>query len=344
MMGEPSSGIKLLVAEDDPISRRFLLRLLKDIWEGRVLVAEDGAEAWDLICREQPALVIIDWMMPSLTGIDLCRRIRSAKFDRYVYVILLTARDDQKDVLEGLESGADDYIRKPFDPQELKLRIKSGLRVVRLENELAEKNRRLISLNQRLEELSRVDPLMKIGNRHSFHEVVEKIHNQFLRYGQPYGIVMCDVDYFKKYNDTFGHQAGDVILTTVAQTIKGSVRETDSAFRYGGEEIVVLLPMQDFDGTMITAERLRKAIYNLGINHPAGIDGRVTISVGCAACDISNLTRTWQELLEHADQALYKAKEHGRNCVYCYYKGDIFTSVDSSAKELRSNAKRDSIV
>ncbi len=320
---EHSDNIKLLIAEDDPISRKFLIRLLKDIWSGKVLLAENGAEAWDIINREFASLLIIDWMMPHLTGIELCKRIRQANFDRYVYIILLTARDDQKDVLEGLEAGADDYIRKPFNPQELKLRIKCGLRIIYLENALAEKNEELITLNKKLEELARIDPLMKIGNRHSFHEAIEKLHNQFLRYGQGYGLILCDVDYFKKYNDTLGHQAGDHILTTVAQTIKHSIRESDSAFRYGGEEIVVLLPLQDLDGTITTAERLRSAVYNLNINHPHGIDNRVTISVGCTACGEGNLPQTWREAVEQADQALYQAKEQGRNNVCFYINGKI---------------------
>jgi len=251
--------------------------------------------------------------MPRMNGIDLCRKIRETNFDRYVYTILLTARDDQKDVLEGLEAGADDYIRKPFNQQELRLRLKAALRVIQLEKQLAEKNSELLLLNNQLEELARIDPLMKIANRHSFHEAIDRIHTQFLRYGQNYGLLICDVDYFKQYNDTMGHQAGDDILQRVAESIKNNIRQADEAFRYGGEEIVVILPNQELEGAMSTGERLCQSLFDANIPHPRGINGRVSISVGATACTAKNSMTTWQEILAQADQALYLAKKSGRN-------------------------------
>ncbi len=309
---------KVLIADDDPISRKLLQRLLQGFWKGPMLIARDGQEAWEILEKDFAPLVIVDWMMPRMDGIELCRKIRDTKFDRYVYCILLTARDDQKDVLQGLQAGADDYVRKPFNPQELQLRINAALRMIHLEVALAEKNQELLKLNVKLEEMARIDPLMKIANRHCFHEAIERTHDQFVRYGQPYGMLMCDVDFFKQYNDTLGHQAGDRVLETVAGAIKTSVRQSDEPFRYGGEEIVVLLPTQDMEGSVITGQRVCQTIRDLAIPHPKGIDGKISISVGVTACSKANFSDTWRGVLEQADQALYQAKKTGRNKVVAY--------------------------
>ncbi|MFA5863295.1 MAG: diguanylate cyclase [Phycisphaerae bacterium] len=315
--------LKVLIADDDPISRKLLQKLLSSFWKGKLLVASDGQEAWEILQKDFAPLVIVDWMMPRMDGTELCRKIRQTKFDRYIYSILLTARDDQKDVLEGLEAGADDYVRKPFNSQELQLRINAALRVIQLEGALAEKNGELLKLNVKLEELARIDPLMKIANRHSFHESIERIHDQFLRYGQTYGVVMCDVDYFKQYNDTLGHQAGDHILREVGGAIKATIRQSDEAFRYGGEEIVILLPLQNFEGTVISGERLCQVIRNLSLPHPKGIDGKLSISAGVTACSQSNRAENWRDILEQADQALYQAKKTGRNKVCAHQSASV---------------------
>ncbi len=315
--------IKMLIAEDDAIPRKFLLKMLSSFWNGPLLVAEDGLQAWELMQKEFASLLIIDWMMPGLTGIELCKKIREANFGRYVYIILLTAKDEQQDVLEGLNAGADDYVRKPFNPQELQLRIKAGLRVINLENQLAAKNAQLKSLNEKLEELVRIDPLMQIGNRYSFYEEIKKSHYRFMRYGDSYGLYICDVDHFKQYNDTYGHQEGDQVLRAVAQCIKNNLREGDEAFRYGGEEIVVLLPLQQIEGTLASARRVCQAVADMNITHEKSSHGAVTISIGATACTCESLHANWKEVLEEADQALYQAKENGRNQVCLYTKQDM---------------------
>ncbi len=323
--------IKILIADDDPVSRKLLHKLLQGFWESDILVAQDGQEAWEMLQKHFASLVIVDWMMPRMDGIELCRTIRRTQFGRYVYCILLTARDDQKDVLEGLQAGADDYVRKPFNPQELRLRIKAALRMIHLEQELARKNGELQELNLKLEEMARIDPLMKIPNRRSFYEYIERTHSQFLRYGQHYGLLMCDVDYFKQYNDTLGHQAGDAILREVAGVIKSTIRQSDETFRYGGEEIVVVLTGQEIDGAMITGERLCAGVYELNRPHPKGIGGRVSISVGATACSKSSFISSWKELLEQADQALYRAKKNGRNRVCRFDAADLANATFSAA-------------
>jgi diguanylate cyclase (GGDEF)-like protein len=310
--------IKILIADDDPISRKMLQKLIQRSWNGELRVACDGQEAWEMLQEKFSPLVIIDWMMPRMDGIALCRKIRSAPFENYIYTILLTARDDQKDVLAGLYAGADDYVRKPFNPQELQLRINAAMRMITLQHELAAKNAELQKLNGKLEELARIDPLMKIANRHCFHETIERIHGQFIRYGGQYGLLMCDVDFFKQYNDTLGHQAGDEILRNIAGIIKNTIRQADEAFRYGGEEIVVILPSQNLEGTLITGQRLCQSIYESGLLHPKGIGGKVSISIGATATNKDNMIPSWEKVLEQADQALYQAKKSGRNRVCCY--------------------------
>lgn len=318
-MTAETGSIKVLIADDDSISRKLLEKLLNDQSEGmEVFVARDGQEAWEIAQRERTPLVIADWMMPRMDGLQLCRKLRNADFDRYVYVILLTARDDQNDVLEGLDAGADDYVRKPFNQHELRLRVKAGKRIVRLEEELASKNDQLQVLNAKLEEMARVDTLMQIGNRNSFYERIGQVHDQAMRYGKRYGLLVCDVDHFKQVNDMLGHQAGDKVLRDMARAIKSGIRVADDAFRYGGEEIVVLLPEQDVHDAARCGERICQAVRDMGIAHPKDGNSIVTISVGAAAYDPGCGSAGWEDVLEKADMALYQAKADGRNrvCVH----------------------------
>jgi len=313
---------RILIADDDRVSRRLLQKLLSDHELGaEILVAHDGEEAWKIINRRFAPIVITDWVMPKMDGLELCRKLRQANFDRYVYIILLTARDDQEGVLQGLHAGADDYVRKPFDQNELQLRVKAGLRVIQLEEELARKHEQLRSLNVKLKDLARIDPLMQVGNRISMYEAIERLHDQTMRYHKSYGLLICDIDHFKLVNDTLGHQAGDKTLFKVARVIKQNIRRADQVFRFGGEEIVVLLPEQDLEGAVHSGERIRQAVQALGIFHPTATDKTLTVSVGAAACEPGSTARDWKEVLEQADKALYQAKAQGRNRV-CRYDNE----------------------
>lgn len=303
--------MRILVVEDDPVSRKLLQKTLEG-WGYEIITAENGQKALDIIMNENLKLVVADWMMPVMDGLTLCRMIRTSGHAGYIYFIMLTGKDKKEDIIDGLKAGVDDYVVKPFDRSELQVRVRAGERILTLEKELTEKNESLQRLNLKLEELVRMDTLMGIGNRLSFYESIEKIHHRGCRYAQGYGIIMCDIDHFKSYNDTYGHLAGDNVLRRVADSIKSSLRISDEVFRYGGEEIVVILPDQDVESTLKVAEKVRASIEALGIENK-GVNGIVTISCGISAFDVDAPDNRWDDILDRADKALYRAKSAGRN-------------------------------
>ncbi len=307
--------MKILIAEDDVVSRRLLQKTL-EAWGYRVFPAENGREAWEIFQREDLKFIIADWVMPGMDGVTLCRKVRSSPAHGYVYFILLTGKDKKEDIVSGLDAGADDYVAKPFERDELKVRVRAGERIIKLERELSEKNDKLRLLNAKLEELAGIDPLLGIGNRRSFHTAIEKAHHRADRYAQGYSIIMCDIDNFKAYNDLYGHLAGDRVLKTIAHEIKKSVRVSDEVFRYGGEEIVIIsIPDRDLDGTVAAAERIRKGVESLAIEHKGSDRGIVTVSCGVAVHGGANEDLRWETMLDRADKALYDAKASGKDRV-----------------------------
>ena len=247
--------------------------------------------------------------MPGLEGPELCRRIRALE-DRYCYVIMLSALTNREHVLAGMGAGADDYLGKPLDRGQLELRLVAAARVADLHRRLEAQRRELEQLNAKLYADARRDPLLGIGNRRRLIEDLHGLVGRIERYGHAAAIAVCDVDNFKAYNDTFGHPAGDRVLRSVADALVASSRTTDAVYRYGGEEIVVLLPEQDVDGGATAAERFRHAVEALALPHPGNPAGVVTISIGVGAVDADV-----GGSLEAADAALYRAKAAGRNRV-----------------------------
>lgn len=300
--------MRVLIADDDRPSRRMLSRLLeKESYE--VLEAEDGAEAWEVITRERDRLrlVVVDWMMPGLTGLELLRKIRSADFSHYVYTILLTSRSDQADRNSGLAEGADDYVVKPFDSAEFKHRVRSGKRVVKLQVELEEKR-------ATLEKMVKIDGLTGIQNRRAFDEGYQELIHATGRHNRSFAILMIDIDNFKPYNDRFGHAAGDLALRRVATLLEQHLRGIDRVYRYGGEEFTCLLPETSMRAARSVAERLRAVIANEGIAHPDSPTGHISVSIGVSAFEEEGPLAAGQ-VLETADRALYVAKKRGRNRV-----------------------------
>ena len=305
--------MKILIAEDDAVSRTILRRAVEKIGH-ECLAAADGEEAWNLY-KETPDIdvIISDWMMPGVDGLELCRRVRGDGRVGYTYFIFLTALGDREHLLQGLEAGADDYLSKPLDRDELGMRLTSALRVTDLHRRLAFQNNELEELNRMLFEQSRQDPLTSLGNRLRLREDLQVLQSRTKRYGHNYAVALCDVDFFKAYNDRYGHLAGDDVLRRVAATISSGLRIGDTTYRYGGEEFLVVLPEQDADAATAITDRLRLAVADLGIPHAVGTpDGVVTISAGVA---VSTGAGDADGLLKAADEALYAAKRDGRNRV-----------------------------
>ncbi|MEW5981159.1 MAG: diguanylate cyclase [Acidobacteriota bacterium] len=302
--------MRVLIAEDEPISRRLLHAALTQMGYD-VTATADGREAWEVLQREDIGLVVADWMMADVDGLELVRRIRDREADHYVYVILLTSRAEKQDIVRGLEAGADDYITKPFDRAELAVRVNCGRRIIDLERQLADKNRQLAGM-------AMMDGLTGILNRRAFDDALERSHRHSRRYGHQYSLGMIDIDHFKAYNDRFGHAAGDTVLRTVAQTLRGSLRPSDLVFRYGGEEFVCLFPETDREGALAAATRLLQAVTDVAIAHPGNQSfGIVTVSIGIATQAPANGGGPL-DLLQAADVALFEAKHSGRNRVAVY--------------------------
>jgi diguanylate cyclase (GGDEF)-like protein len=309
-------AVKVLVADDDPVTRELLHRILGECGY-EVLSAENGQQAWEIYNASEASLVITDWEMPGLNGIELCSRIRQHDAVGYTYIIFLTSHSGLDHLIEGLSAGADDFIAKPLHPDELRVRVRVAQRILSLETHLRQANQDLLRMNERLLKMSRLDPLMEIGNRLAFEERFEEYACKAHKEGRRYAVVMCDVDNFKLCNDSFGHQLGDDVLRQVAAAIRLRLRADDAAFRYGGEEILMLLSRQDFAGAVAAADRIRRSIEALEFTADGGSQTfRVTVSCGvvCHAADAASAVSR-RELVEMADRALYQAKRHGRNCV-----------------------------
>jgi two-component system cell cycle response regulator len=306
--------MRILIAEDHNATRLILEAAVRSLGHDCV-AANDGEEAWRLFQSVDVDAVISDRMMPGMDGVELCRRIRTHGRATYTYFVFLTGFDEKTEVIHGMEAGADDYLIKPLDADELKMRLLVAARVTSIHRKLSQQSAELERLNLRLFEQSRADPLTKLGNRLRLREDLEVIRAKVKRYGHAYCAVMCDVDGFKAYNDNYGHLAGDDVLCAVARTLISKSRDGDQAYRYGGEEFLVLLPEQSVDSGVAAAERYRRAVEELAIPHAADSPRRiVTISAGVAALSQfeSKSTEAW---LNEADAALYRAKQLGRNRV-----------------------------
>ncbi len=297
--------MKILIVEDDPIQRKYLLTLL--IKAGHeVSEAKNGNAAWPMIESGDFRIVISDWMMPGLSGTELVQKIRGRSSTDYMYVILLSAKDTRKNMIEGLESGADDYIAKPLDKAELMARLKIASRILDLE--------------QRLKEMALRDALTGVFNRHAFVPDVEAEFIRADRAGIGMGVLMIDIDDFKLVNDTYGHGAGDETLQQVAQAIKISCRPYDTVCRWGGEEFVVLIVDCDESTLFLLADRIRVSIGEIGpVSAPKGYF-KVTASIGSAFRRPES--GSLPAAIARADECMYKAKKAGKNRVLQEALGD----------------------
>lgn len=298
--------MKVLLAEDSRFFRRLLEANLQS-WGHTVVSCADGIEAWALLSSpDSPKLAILDWEMPGMKGVEICQELRKTKGPPYVYVILLTAKSRKEDVVEGLESGADDYITKPFDPLELKVRIRAAVRIVQLQEDL-------IQALKTMENQAKQDSLTSLWNHSTILEILNNELDRSRRQRTPVAVIMADIDHFKRINDTYGHLVGDEVIKTMAQRIRAELRSYDFVGRYGGEEFLIVLPNTDVHEGVIIAERLRHVTAE-AVSHSGGRPVRCTVSFGVAA-EIGSTRNTAADLVNAADQALYHAKTDGRNCV-----------------------------
>ena len=314
-MSEPR---KILIVDDDPIMVRLLEKHLTSAGYPS-LKAANGTEALRLIMAEGPHLVITDWEMPQMNGIELCRAIRSADGVGLTYIIILTSHSDKKRVVEAFEAGADDYVSKPFDRGELLARVKAGIRVVEAEADLARQNleihkinAQLAMLNTKLEEIATTDELTGLANRRQAMKLLAEHWETTLRHQQPICCIMIDLDYFKRINDTYGHDAGDIVLRDIGKVLNRYTRLGDMACRLGGEEFLIICPHSDIEGGRMLAERLRKKVESTSITI-GGEELNITISLGVA--ERNDFIKSTDDLLKSADYALYRAKHEGRNRV-----------------------------
>jgi two-component system chemotaxis response regulator CheY len=308
--------MKILVVEDEPASAHLVEHTVHNFGHEALIVPNAGA-AWEALQTSEWRIIISDWMMPGEDGLSLCRRIRAAALPFYAYIIILTARTERQDLLDALSAGADDFLVKPLDPDELRVRLLVGERIVGLETRLRQANDALRKYAADLDQLSKVDALMGIGNRAAFEARLCELQAWAREGGRSFGIVMCDVDHFKVYNDSLGHQRGDQILRQVADAVKRGVRATDRAFRYGGEEIVLLLPDVDVEGAAHVAERVRRQVQGVRFELD-GTDAPFRITISCGVASYPDYAQGPADALgpvETADHALYEAKRRGRNRV-----------------------------
>ena len=303
--------MKVLIADDSIVSRHMLEATVKK-WGYEPVVACDGQQAWDLLQGEDaPQLAILDWVMPAMTGPEVCRLVRQQQKESYTYMLLLTSKNQREDLIEGMTAGADDYITKPFNHHELQVRLRAGRRIVDLQTELLE-------TQAALREQATHDSLTRVYNRHSIFEVLDRELRRAEREHLPVGLALLDIDHFKSVNDTYGHIAGDAVLSEAARRIKSSIRSYDSIGRYGGEEFLIILPGCDEACTKSQAERIRRALAlePMPIHEDSNSDVSLALTASFGAtCALPGIPATTESLIRVADESLYEAKRAGRNQV-----------------------------
>ncbi len=298
----PELPLRVLIADDSAISRVTIQHSLAHVGF-TPQVAADGLAAWDLLqAQDVPTIAILDWMMPGLEGIEICQRIRQLSRQHYIYAMLLTSKSEKNEIIEGLQAGADDYMTKPLDSEELQARFLVAQRIIRFQEEL-------FAAREVLRNQANHDYLTQLLNRGGIMEALDQELSRTRRTGEAFSVILVDIDHFKQINDTFGHLTGDDVLFEVAARIKTCMRSYDSVGRYGGEEFLLVIPACDHRQAFRVAEKIRKAVCQSPIRM-SHVDKTVTISLGVC---------TWtpefsaEAMLTSADAALYSAKRAGRN-------------------------------
>lgn len=304
-MSQVTPNYKVLVVDDSPVYRKLVEQVLSGE-KYSLLFAADGTEALRLFDEHSPSIVLTDWVLPDFSGLELCERIRSETSRPYTYIILMTSKSEKDNLIRGLEAGADDYLAKPFDHGEMLARMGVGRRIVDLNRELAAKS-------QKMEEAARTDHLTGLPNRRAIEEWATKQLCGSARHGFPLWLVVTDIDSFKSINDTFGHDAGDVVLKTFADVLQKNTRAADMCGRLGGDEFVIVVSHVESEKIAEALDRFRERFAELSFPLQ-GHSVQVTASFGIAGTS-GHKPQDYGELLRKADQMLYEAKRAGRNCV-----------------------------
>ena len=298
--------MKILLVEDSPVYRHVVGGYLRE-WGFDLQIARDAIDAWDLLSLpDAPALVLLDWVLPGVSGVELCRSIRNGSTnERYVYTVLLTVKNEKQDLVHAMEAGADDFLVKPFDAAELKARLMAGKRILDL-------HEKLVLAQESFRFAATHDFLTGLWNRSEIVSFLVRELDRSERDRKPVGIVLLDIDHFKAINDSLGHGGGDAVLKEIGGRLKAQLRRYDGVGRYGGDELLLVLPGCDLATTARRAEDIRRCIADPPFFSPGG--KRVTVSMGITVAECPGAMDS-ETLLHNADLALYRAKGKGRNCI-----------------------------
>jgi len=309
---------KILVVDDDEVALE-LLRMQLAAAGYDVLCANNGIKALSLLTQTSARIIVSDWLMPKMDGLSVCRQVRDMYEGRLAYFIMLTVQNNKERLMEAFEAGVDDFLCKPFYEGELLARVRAGVRLVQLYDQLnhrqaalTQSNNELSQLNERLKQAATTDDLTRLMNRRQAMLRLGEFWSETRRSGQPLSVAIIDVDHFKGINDRYGHLRGDEVLQRIATTMLSALRSGDFLYRLGGEEFLVLFPRQELDTARVSAERLRLAVQTQVFSDP-NRSRPVTISIGLA--EATPAMTAYDQLLRGADIALYQAKEQGRNCI-----------------------------
>lgn len=299
--------MKILIADDDPIFGAVLLELLNHLNHECTLVG-DGESAWEYLVANGADVVVSDWQMPGMTGIDLCKRVRADAGIVYPYFILVSGRGDRHDTTTALRAGVDDHLVKPVNLEVMEDRLIVAARVRALHLGILRTRRELEAANARLDEIAHRDVLTGLNNRLRLREDLPGAHSRLERHGYGYHLALFDLDHFKDYNDTYGHQEGDALLAAVGRVMTEEIRSGDTAYRYGGEEFLLLMPSRNLDDAYKATERVRLRVSEVSHSISPGVP--VTLSAGLAQAQSGESV---DMVIKRADDALYRAKKEGRN-------------------------------
>ena len=310
--------LKILVVDDDPMTLLNLKKMFES--DGKIVyTAENGDDALSLALDTLPDMIITDWRMPRVSGIDLCKILRSTSITKHIYIIMLTGKETEEELVQALDAGADDFVMKPFTPRVLAARMKSGERIIRFQQTISHDREviqkyaaKLAAANSKLETMAMTDELTGLPNRRSALNRLEEVVSESRRHNTPLSCIMIDIDHFKLINDNYGHNIGDRVLRKIADVFSTTARSYDMVSRIGGEEFLVICARSTLSDSRQLAERLRLAIHNLKISMDKHTI-QVTISLGVAAWHDS--MSTGDDMTKAADHALYQAKQRGRDRV-----------------------------